>query len=189
MSSIAAIQMSNYYYYNYYKKTRPIGFRNFNNKYHRFFEKANDMFSGRPEFNPFAFIYSIMLEGFIYPQQIPVEKNWETYERNKASYSEEESEAITLAKEIVSGAKALNGRTVKEFLENSFNKYDMINGGGNYSKRIFFFSKEFRSFYEDNEGKFNRTYDFSIMRQRVFAYPKIIKKIKEILKDDYFEQV
>lgn len=177
--------MAREYYYNYYKEKRPIGFNNFYNKYKKYFDNTDNMFGQRKEFSPEAFIHAILLEGFVYPQQLPIEKNWEIYERNKSSYKKE-NEDIILAKNIVSAYKNLKSGTVETFLNSPFNRLAIFNGKQSFPIDFFFFSKYFISFYKEHENDFKVKYNIQIGRVKYFQYKKIIEKIKEILGEDYY---
>jgi hypothetical protein len=183
--SLDGEKMVNCYYYDFYARKRPIGYRNFCNKYGGYFEKSAEMFSKRKDFDPKKFVHALMIEGFIYPQQFPIEKNWEKYERNKDSFTEENDEMI-LAKMIVSSVKELNGRTVEEYLKNSFNQFPIFSGEQNFSLGVFLFSKYFERFYNKNIDKFEKPINIKILRIKFFQYKRIIDKIKEVLKDDYY---
>src|SRR5574344_1417154 len=133
---IISEQMANYYYSNYYSKKRPIGYRNFYNKYGKYFEEAEDYFARRDGFDPYLFVKANMIEGFKWPQQLKVSKAWEDFERNKDG-CKEESEGVSLAHEIVSGLKQLNGESVENFLKKEYNVYQIENNIQQFSIRAF----------------------------------------------------
>lgn len=175
--------MCQHYYFDYYKSYRPIGIKNFENRYFKFFYNASMMFCNRDDFNPEIFISSVMAEGFLYPTQIPVEKNWKIFQRNESEFrpKTKKSKDYEDAKKVAEFFTWLNGRSIKTILENPFTRLDIVNNDS-LDLCVLCFSKIFKKFSESEEYPF--IIDFKKERSKI-TNVKLLKKIKEKLGDDF----
>ncbi len=180
--------MCEHYYFTYYKNYRPIGHRNFEKKYLKYFIKAAEMFCVREDFKPKGFIDSVLAEGFIYPTQIPVERNWKIYQRNSVEYAQEkkkEKPGVIMAKRIAGIFSYLNNRSIEQIVNSPFISQDLISGYANDTLDlcVYCFSKSFMQFAE-REGMI---IDFKQEQSTIKKYKKIVEKIKEKLNEDFLE--
>lgn len=121
----------------------------------------------------------------VFPPMLNNDKIFEYYEnlKNEIIIDNEEDE---LEKELEIGVKKLKNKSIKDFLEKPGNKFDVLSN--KFNLRLFCFSKYFNIWYEDNEDKFNKRINLFNCRYRVIKYAKLVKKIKEYLKEDYYEK-
>ena len=180
--------MCEHYYFTYYKKYRPIGHKNFEKRYLKYFEKAAQMFCVREDFKPKGFIDSVLAEGFIYPTQIPIEKNWKTYQRNSIEYAQEikeEKPDVTMAKRVVNIFTYLHGRAISQITNSPMLSQDLIKDydNDNLDLCVYCFSKSFMDFAE----KSSFIIDFKKEQSKIKKYQKIFDKIKEKLGEDFKE--
>lgn len=181
--------MCEHYYFNYYKKYRPIGVKNFTNKYLKYFIKAAEMFCIRDDFKPKGFIDSILVEGFIYPTQIPVERNWKTYQRNSLEYAQEPKKQISpeaeMVHRVVNVFTFLHDRTIKQMVSSPMLNKVFISDydNDNLDLCVYCFSKSFQEFSE----KESFIIDFKEEQDKIKKYQKIYNKIKDKLGDDFAE--
>lgn len=181
--------MCEHYYFNYYKQYRPIGHKNFEKRYLKYFVKSSEMFCVRDGYKPKGFIDSILAEGFIYPQQIPVEKNWKTFERNSIEFAQEPKKKLSpdveMAHRVVNIFTYLHNRTIKQMVSSPLLSQDFIIGYDNDSLDlcVYCFSSSFMEFSK----KENMIIDFNLEQSKIKKYKKIFNKIKEKLGDDFME--
>lgn len=196
----AANEMCSRYYFDYYvinkseqlkeatsQERRELLKNNYNYqfypKYIKYFNKAAEMFAIREDFNANLFIDLILSNDFLYPPQIPQEKNWKTYLRNS-----QEKEVVNSSFETAVKVKDfflfLGKRSVFDLLKDYFNKIKILNdyGEGKLDLSVLCFSKSFKEFAK----KENMMIDFFEEQNKINE--KIKNKIKEKLNDDFFEE-
>lgn len=196
----AANEMCSHYYFDYYvinkseqlkeatsQERRELLKNNYNYqfypKYIKYFNKAAEMFAIREDFNANLFIDSILSNDFLYPPQIPQEKNWKTYLRNS-----QEKEIVNSSFETAVKVKDfflfLGKRKISDLLNDYFNKVKILNDYGNdrLDLSVLCFSKSFKEFSK----KENMMIDFKEEQSKINE--KIKNKIKEKLNDDFFEE-
>lgn len=189
--NITANDMSVYYYNLYYRKNSKHPFnkshyeRTFKPKYFKYFLKASSMFCVRENFKPKLFIDCCLADGFIYPQQICIESNWQKF-INYSNYTVDEKKETALR--ILSGAMEIKKYgNVEKLLSDRLMQISLFQNRTRFDPLILFFSRTFCKFYEDNKSKFVTPLNLSVHRYSIFEYKDIIKKIKEFLINDYFE--
>lgn len=180
--------MCKHYYFTYYKSYRPIGHRNFEKKYLKYFIKAAEMFCVRQGFKPEGFVDSVLAEGFVFPMQFPYERNWEVFQRNKVEFAQEkvvEKPSVVLARRVAGIFSYLNNRTIEQITSSPFTSQDLITdyADDNLDLCVYCFSKSFIDFAK----KENIIIDFAEEQNKIKKYKKIFEKIKEKLGNDFIE--
>lgn len=177
------------FYFRHYVKKYPRSKYVFIKKFHHYFTKAASMFMIRDGYDAYKLVESFFMDGFKFPSQFPVEYTWERYENYYSGLKtiNEDSRVVSLVKEIISGANQIKKLgSVEKVIEE--NKNYIFKNLQTFQLRIFFFSKTFEKFYNENIDSFEKKYDFPVMRYEVLTYPKIDGKIRNVLKDDYFKE-
>lgn len=197
--------MSYYYFYKYWMPFKSEGLaelsyeerkeidRNqsalhgFCKTYKKYFDAAADMFASREEFDARTFIDAVLGEGFLFPAQIPVEKNWKIYLRNSQETEEHIVRGTTLA-DTIKNAKSffafLNGRKIKDICNSPILSQDLIDdyAQDELNLTVLCFSKSFKKFSE----KENMIIDFKEEQSKIDE--RLKEKIKKKLEDDFFEE-
>lgn len=182
-----AVELARQYYYQY-RKFRPARIETFiskKGKWWPYFFEAADKFSRREEWDCESFVKSQFdKRDMIFPPQLKTDQAWEIFleygYRNK-----KEPEEITLAKSLLSGAKTLKEKTVKEFLSDKGNVLRFYNDSFTFDIRFFCFSKTFIEFYEENEEKFERRINIELLKIRVRQYQRLVDTIRKKLGEDF----
>lgn len=191
------------FYYPYYMEERypgatknftPVNIKFWQNKvffaYKKYFEKAAQMFCIRENFDAEKFIKSFMLDGFKYPQQMCNEYVWQTYIKYVPAIHNEKSDEKKVVEEIVEAALELKrNNSIKEWMNKKSNQIAISQNKIKFSPLLLAFSSSFIDFCLLN--KCDYYYDFPLMRKRVLDLnisEKILIKIKEVLKEDYYKQ-
>ncbi len=178
-------------YFPYYFERYPRSRTQVYNKYKQYFIKAASMFCVRDYYNPKKLIKSFMMDGFKYPQQLPIEKVWKTYLEYLPNIPDEKPEDIQIAEKIVNACIELrryNG--VSDFLSKKINQLSLFKNKLKFDIMILTFSKTFEDFYNEHYKEFEYEIDFDMQRHRIFKLEngyKIINKIKDFFKSDYFD--
>lgn len=157
----------------------------FINKNIKYFKEAVCKFSLREGYDAKKFIESFFYgEGIKYPPQIISENNWKKYLEYCANNQQTIDEERILAQRLISGVSILKKyKNVEDFLSNGkFYVNQIIEDYNDFDLLVFWFSKTFCDFY--NETYFKKKYNPEIIRVYASKYPRILKKIKEILKED-----
>ena len=197
----AAHDMCSYYYYKYYSankseqiaeislKQRKELLKNnytfqFCKKNFKYFLKAAEMFSEREGFEAELFIDSVLGEGFLYPPQIPVERNWKIYLRNSQEKEVVSNTVIDDAKRVKRFFAFLNGRSIKDITNSYILSQDLCKqyADDTLDLIVLCFSKSFKEF-----SKKERMFiDFSDEQSKIDI--RLKNKIKEKLGDDFEEE-
>lgn len=153
-------------------------------KYIKFFNKAAEMFSLREDFEAELFIDSVLAEGFLYPPQIPQEKNWKIYLRNSQEKEIIVNNSFETAVKVKDFFVFLGKRKISDLLNDYFNKVKILNDYGNdhLDLSVLCFSKSFKEFSK----KENMMIDFKEEQSKINE--KIKNKIKEKLGEDFEEE-
>lgn len=157
-------------------------------KYKQYFDRAAAMFAGRNGFNTDKFIESFFYgEDVKYPQQLPYEHNWEKYVQYISNTKNDDNEEeCMIARKLVSSATVFkkygsmnnfisSGKYYLNQIEQGYNDFDLL---------LFWFSKTFLKYYEENKERFKEKYNPEIIRITPSHYQKITAKIKQLLGDD-----
>lgn len=173
------------YYIKKYIRTKYI----FHKKFHVYFVKAAEMFSVRTDYDAFKLVQSFFIDGFKYPTQFPKEQTWKTYLSYYSGLLSEEDKNNELKRAVI---QVLSGvEQIKKFgsidncLKNVLVKDAIFRNRQKFSLKLFFFSKSFYNFYKENYDKFDRKYNFTVMRFNLISNKEVLDKIKKVLKDDY----
>jgi hypothetical protein len=159
----------------------------FKMKYLKYFDAAADMFASREDFEAKTFIDSVLSESFLYPAQIPVEKNWKIYLRNSQETEEHIVRGMTLTDTIKSAKDFftfLNGRKIKDICNSLILSQDLIDdyAQDELNLTVLCFSKSFKEFSK----KENMIIDFKEEQSKIDE--RLKEKIKKKLEDDFFEE-
>lgn len=193
-------KLSDFYYPYYMEERYPGAMDNFSptntkfwqNKvffaYKKWFERAARMFCVRGEYDAEKLIQAFMLDGFKYPQQLGVEKVWETYLKYLPGLHNKKDVEVEVVEDIVNAVLEIRKReTVEKWLKIKINQRLIIENKIKFNPTILAFSSSFVEFCNNNcEG----VYDFSKLRKRVYdlkSSEKILEKIKSFLKEDFIE--
>ena len=188
------------FYYPHYMEERypgamaefsPVNTKYWQNKvfyaYKKWFERAARMFCVRKEYNAEKLIQAFLLDGFKYPQQLGVEKVWETYLKYLPGLSTKKSVEVEVVEDIVNASLEIKRKTsVQKWLSLKINQIATINQAIKFNPTLLAFSKSFIDFCNNNcEDKYN----FEKMRKRVYdlnCCDKVLNKIKNLLGEDYY---
>lgn len=190
-----ASAMANQFYILYaekkFKEFKPANKKSFmfGGKYFKYFTEAANMFCLREGFEPEKFIKcQFEKHGIVYPAQISHENAWKTFEEYEKFTETEVDEEKSLAEELTSAYAQLHGKSVRDFFNISMNRLYLENGRLFPYVRFFCFSKHFvYDLYEPMYDRMEKKFDCKTMRTRVLQYPRLVKWLKEKLKDDYYE--
>lgn len=174
-------------YYPYYFKRFPRKLVQVKAKFMPYFTKAASMFCDRDGYNAEKLIEAFMMDGFKFPQQLPNEQVWKTYKDYLPALHNKKSESREVVEEIVNAAIAIKRvGGVKNWLASPINQKMVIEEKMPFSALLLSFSSAFIEFCDNECGD---NFDFEYMRRYVAAQKssdKIIKKIEEILGEDYY---
>lgn len=192
-------KLSDFYYPYYMEKRYPGAMDNFSatnthywqNKiffaYKKWFERAAKMFCVRQEYDAEKLIQAFMLDGFKYPQQLGIEKMWDTYIKYLPGLHNKKDEEKEIVENIVNSVIEIKRRgNVEKWLEIKINQKLIKENKLNIDPILLAFSKTFINFCNK---ECNNIYDFEILRDKVLNQKhanKILEKIKSFLKEDYY---
>jgi exonuclease I len=166
------------------KELLSFQYNKFLEKNLKYFNKVEEMFASKEEFEPETFIDAVLGEGFLYPPQLPVAKNWKIYLRNSQETETTTSSALNDAKAAKAFFGFLNGRTIKDITTSLILKNDLLDEYANdkLDLTVLCFSKAFKELAE----KERMMIDFSEEQSKIDY--RIKEKIKEKIGDDFFEE-
>lgn len=178
-------------YYPFYIEKYPRNKFQVYNKYKQFFIKAAQLFCIRDNYDANKLITAFMMDGFKFPQQLPNEKVWETYLNYLPAIKEKKSKDIEIAENIINAAIVLKRYgSIEEYFKLTINKISLFKNSLQFNPLLLCFSEWFEDFYNKNYKSFEYDLDIEKYRKEVYNLEnnsdKIINKIKEILKDDYY---
>ena len=179
-----------YTFANVYRKVsgRFVNNQAFYKKYKQYFDRTAMMFAERKDFKVDKFIEVFFYgEGIKYPQQLPYEHNWTKYiQYISNTKNDDNNEEYTFAVKLASSATIFKKyKSFESFIENGKYYLNQIEQGYNdFDLLLFWFSKTFVKYYEENKERFKEKYNPEILRVAPSHYPKIIAKIKQLLGDD-----
>lgn len=192
-------KLSDFYYPYYMEKNYPGAMDNFSatntyywqNKiffaYKKWFERAAKMFCVRQEYDAEKLIQAFMLDGFKYPQQLGIEKMWDTYIKYLPGLHNKKDKEKEIVENIVNSVIEIKRRgNVEKWLEIKINQKLIKENKLNIEPILLAFSKTFINFCNK---ECNNVYDFEILRDKVLNQKhanKILEKIKSFLKEDYY---
>lgn len=180
-----ALNLFNAYYPFYFKKY-PRSKAYLRGKLYPYFIKVSKLFCIREKFDAKKFIKIQMMDGFKFPQQMANEKAWSDY-IEKLPLLEEKDPEIDIVEKIVSAAIELKRYgTVDKWLTLIVNQRMVEEGKMKFVPYLFAFSFAFIEYFYNN---CIFSYDLISLREEVFSLKnssKIVEKIKQILKDDYY---
>lgn len=157
------------------------GFRDRNYKY---FLKTAEMFSDREEFSEAKhFIDSVMAENFLFPTQLPYEKNWKVFLRNSQESELTHCSVIDEVKKAKEFFTYLNGRSIKDMVNSVIFSKEWIEAYAEdtLDLTVLCFSKSFMEFSK----KENMIIDFHEEQSKIDE--RLKNKIKEKIGEDFME--
>jgi len=181
----ATLDLFNAYYPFYFKKY-PRTKKQVYSKFYNSFYKTASLFCIRDGFDPEKFVKSQMMEEFKFPQQFCNEKAWDDYIDKLPVLGEIDPELEIVEKIVSAGLELKRYETVEKWLSIIVNQRMLEEGKMRFTPYLFAFSSTFIKYCHDNNII---VYDLPSLRDKVNALKsskKIIAKIKEVLKDDYF---
>lgn len=173
-------------YFPYYFEKYPRRKEQIRKKYFSYFEKASRMFCCREGYDAEKLISAFIGDGFKMPQQLPIEVVWFKYLQYLPGLRSKETREIEVAQEIINAAIELkrNG-SVGDWLNKKLNQRALEIKAVNFSLILFSFSITFQDYCKNNSLDYNlENYRREVLSLQEPHRTKILKKIKELLKDD-----
>lgn len=183
---IEANKLLDKYYPFYYKRYHRNKYQ-IKAKFMPYFISAAKLFCVREGYDAEKLIESFMLDGFKFPTQLPNELVWKTYINYAPAIQNKKSEEIEIVENIVNAAIEIKrAGSVKEWLNKKINQKMVIEDKLKFNPLLLAFSTTFLDFCKK---ECYDTYNPEYMRRLVLSQKsseKILAKIKDVLKSDYY---
>ena len=199
-----ARKLCEYYYPYYYEHVKKIDVKSLTDKdkkkhndkvffmFKKYFIETVQKFALREHYDPELFVKAILIDKFRVPPQFPLDYIWKLYLDYLPGLTKDAKESIKIAKELKLAVLSIKdyGGTVESWLKEPYNQYIAKRNSLPFSMILFAFSSKFIMFCVNNN--LDNIYDFEGQRQRIFSLPcedgmLLLNKIKDILKDDYYD--
>lgn len=195
-----ANEICSHYYFNHYlknlnpefetislKEKREVfsyQYKMFKDKWFKYFLKTIELFGERKEFKPIEFIDDVLAENFLYPTQLPFEKNWKIYQRNNQELDYVLNPVMGDIKKAKEFFVFLGNRKISDLTNSYILSQDLVKqyAEDTLDLTVLCFSKAFKEFAKKSQ----MIIDFKEEQSKIDI--RLKNKIKEKLNDDFEEE-